>query len=224
MNNTYRLVVFDWEGTLGDTLGKVINVLKQESLQMGLGEIDEIDARKYIIMGLVVTLKKCFPSLSAEQFKALIEAVQISLAKRSRDVYLLPGAMDILNIMRDAGIDMAIATNKGYSSLQRDLQEAGLGAYFTTVRCAGQVPAKPCPQMLEEILDTCGVEPKDALMVGDSASDMEMAKALNVTAYGVNFYDTPALTEELIEAGAEQVFEDFQTLAQHLNLNAISSK
>ena len=64
----------------------------------------------------------------------------------------------------------------------------GLSDFFYTTRSASQAPAKPCPQMLEEIMDVCCVSPEQTLVVGDSVSDIEMAKQVNVIAIGVDFY------------------------------------
>ncbi|WP_133129459.1 HAD family hydrolase [Legionella yabuuchiae] len=218
MNSTYRLVVFDWEGTLGDTLGKVLNVLNKEAKRMNLGEVNEREARKYLMHGLVIAIKKIFPEISPVQSEQLFETIRESLAMRSMDVYLLPGAQDILNTMHNAGLDLAIATNRGQQSMHRDLQASGLEHYFTITRSAGQVPAKPCPQMLEEIMDVCGATAAETLMIGDSVSDIEMAKSLNVRALGVNFYNQPDVAEALLIAGAEKVFDDYKQLAEYLQL------
>lgn len=218
MDKPYRLIVFDWEGTLGDTFGKIINILTIETRRMQLGEFSESRAREYLMLGLIVTIRKIFPRLSAAQQQELLQAVQESLALRSMEVYLIPGAKNIVKKIQEAGIEMAIATNKGQHSLQRELQASGLDIYFTVTRSAGQVPAKPCPQMLEEIMDVCGVTASQTLMIGDSVSDVEMAVAVHADVIGVQFYHQPELAEELLAAGALKVFDDYQQLASYLNL------
>ncbi|WP_133126805.1 HAD family hydrolase [Legionella nagasakiensis] len=223
MSKPYRLVVFDWEGTLGDTLGKIINILTVETQRMSLGEFSESLARQHLMMGLIVTIKKIFPHLSSVKQQQLLQAVQASLASRSMDVYLNPGAKAIVKKIQEAGMDLAIATNKGQHSLLRDLQASGLDAYFTVTRSASQAPAKPCPQMLEEIMEACNVTPSQTLMVGDSVSDVVMARAVNVDAVGVQFYHQPELAEELFAAGALNVFDDYQQLASYLNLDRLTS-
>lgn len=216
MNRQYRLVVFDWEGTLGDTLGQILNTVAAEAKRLQFGELDERLARQYVALGLVQAVKKIFPHLSTHQHEQLLQAVHHSLLTDPADVFLIPGAAHIVQKIYDAGIDLAIATNKGHHSLQRALQAVGLSAFFTTTRSAGQTPAKPCPQMLEEIMDVCGATASETLMVGDSVTDIEMAKQINVDAVGVDFYQQQ--TAELRVAGALDVFDDYQQLAKYLKL------
>ena len=216
MSRPYHLVVFDWEGTLGDTLGQILNTVADVAKQMQFGVLDERLARKYVALGLVMAVKKLFPQLSTSQHEQLLQAVQHSLVTHPMDVCLIPGAKQIVQQIKQAGMDVAIATNKGQHSLQRALQATGFDGVFTSTRCAGQVPAKPCPQMLEEIMADCGVTPAQTLMVGDSVSDIEMAKEAGVDAMGVDFYHQEATN--LRNAGAIDVFDDYQQLARYLQL------
>ena len=180
MSKPYRLVVFDWEGTLG--------------------------------------VRKLFPHLSSSEHEQLLQESQQELVTTPMNTCLLPGAKAIVEQLYHAGVMLAIATNKGYHSLQRTLQATGLDVFITTVRTAGQVPAKPCPQMLEEILDECGVLASEALMVGDSLVDIEMANQLGVDAVGVDFYHQQQAAS-LLAAGAKSVIDDYRQLADLLQLS-----
>ena len=216
MNRPYHLVVFDWEGTLGDTLGQILNTVAREAKRLHLGEMNEGIARSAVPLGLVMAVKKTFPGLSIHQYEQLLEAVQRTLASEPMNDYLLPGAYDIIQQLHQAGIDLAIATNKSQSSLQRALQHLALSDFFTVTRSAGQSPAKPCPQMLEEIMDFCGVKASQTLMVGDSITDIEMALQINVDVVGVDFYNQQS--ESLRAAGAKVVFNDYQQLAHFVGI------
>ncbi|MFY7697351.1 MAG: HAD family hydrolase [Legionella sp.] len=218
MNKPYHLVVFDWEGTLGDTLGHVIHALNEQALHLNIGPADEKQARHYLVFGLLLTIKKMFPCLKESQQKELLQAVQESIASNSSDIYLFPGARDLVKRLHCQGFDMAIATNKGSHSLLRALQHTRLSSFFHVTRSAGQTPAKPCPQMLEEIMYICNVSASQTLMVGDTTADMDMAAALGVDAIGVNFYNQPENVQQLLAAGAKFVMDDFQQLADFLQL------
>ncbi|MGQ3892452.1 HAD family hydrolase [Legionella sp. CNM-4043-24] len=217
MTKQYDLVIFDWEGTLSDTLGQVLNCVAEEARRLGFGELDEEVARQSVELGLVHAIKKVFPALSLPQYDQLIEAVQHSLMSRHSDVYLIPGALAIVERLHKAGVTMAVATNKGSQSLQRAMHLTGLDKYIPYTRCAGQFPPKPSPDMVEDLLLELGVSAKSALMVGDSISDIEMANSIQMDAIGVNFYDKDP--SSLLSAGAVNVFDDYTLLADYLQLS-----
>lgn len=218
MKRQYDLVVFDWEGTLAeDTLGHAVSVIAQEAKLFHFGDIDKLLARQYITLGLTSAIKKIFPSLLMYQYEQFVAAVQDALAKSSVSVCLVAGAEETIRHIYDDGFKLAIATNKGNTALQRALQTSGLDAYFNVTRSASQVPAKPCPQMLEEIMDESGSTAKETLMIGDSVADIEMAVSIGVDAIGMDFYHVQR--DELLAAGAVQVFDHYQQVADYLNLS-----
>ncbi|CAM2859930.1 HAD family hydrolase [Legionella worsleiensis] len=216
MSNLYQLVVFDWEGTIADTLGLILHTVANEAQTLGFGTVDPYQARKYVDLGLLNALKKLFPHLSVEQQEQLVQAVQHAMIARPTEVCLFPGALAFIQKLIQAKIDVAIATNKGHHSLLRALQISGLDDYFKVTRSAGQAPPKPCPQMLKEIMDEFGVDASVTLMIGDSATDMEMATSINVAAVGVDFYHQQE--DALKKAGALAVFDDYKLLADYLKL------
>lgn len=214
MSNAYRLVVFDWEGTLGDTLGQFLNAIVVAAKQQQLGDVDLKLARRMIVLGPVVALRKLFPELSVHAQSDLLQTAQHIMLTHTDGVCLMQGALDLLIKLKQAGFFLAIATNKGQQSLARDLEAAGVSTLFDVTRSASQAPMKPCPQMLEEIMAVLGVSPTETVMIGDSVSDMEMASQVNVSAIGVDFYHQNE--SSLRAAGAYKVFDNFQQLAEAL--------
>ena len=216
MSRPYSLVVFDWEGTLGDTLGQILQTVALVAKRMGFGDLDEDLARKSVVLGLVLAVKKLFPDLSMHQHEQLLAEVQHALLTHSANSCLIPGAKNFLEDLKQTGLTLAIATNKGQHSLQRALLSAGIDDLFAVTRSAGQVPAKPCPQMIEEIMAICGATPSQTLMIGDSVSDVEMALQAGVDVIGVDFYHQQKAS--LLAAGAMHVFDDYKQVARFLSL------
>lgn len=216
MTKSYKLIVFDWEGTIADTLGLILHTVAREAKRLGFGEINAESARKYVYLGLDNALKKLFPHLTLQQYESLIDSVQNSTLLRSTEVCLIPRVRDCIEHLHKNSLNLAIATNRGHQSLQRALNASGLAEYFKVTRCAGQVPAKPCPQMLEEIIEIFGETPQTTLMIGDSPTDIEMAHNINVDAIGVDFYHQG--TEALKDAGALAVFDDYDQVLKFLHL------
>ncbi len=216
MERSYDLIVFDWEGTLGDPLGYLLNAIDEQASFWGLDVFDRAQIRRYIPEGLELALKKVFPNLSASQHVQLFENIQNISQMHTKEQCLFEGAEALVASIQKAGIETAIATNKGSQSLQKALQSTGMDKFFSVTRSAGQVPAKPCPQMLEEIMAVFSAVPSRTLMIGDSVSDVEMAQALNVKCLGIDFYGHQK--DALKEAGAFEVFENYPQINQFLRL------
>lgn len=219
MTKPYQLVVFDWEGTLGeDSLSAIISVLSTVAERLHLGSFDLLLARQVITHGLATAIKKLFPLTSMHQREELLRDTQKGMILEASDVRLMPGALNIVRWLYDEGVFLAIATNKGHQGLMRALKFSGLNEFFQVTRSASQVPAKPCPQMLEEIIDVFGVTREQTVMIGDTPTDMSMATSINVDAIGMDFFHSEAV--DLYDAGALHVFNDYQQL-QDLLRNGI---
>ena len=213
----YRLFIFDWEGTLGqDTIGQALNAIVQAAFDMHLGVVDMSSARMHIASGLTHAITTLFPSLLLYQREKLLHSVHTALAVKSADDYLMPGARQCIMQLFNAGAYLAIATNKGQASLQRVLHASGLDVYFSAFRSASQVPAKPCPQMLHELMDVFSVNVHESVMIGDSVVDMEMASSIGMDVIGMDFYHI--MDVELRNAGAGHVFDSYELLLNHLGI------
>ena len=216
MRRSFDLVVFDWEGTLGDPLGHIFEAMHAQAQAMGLGSYDEQEARLHVVRGLEYVTKKLFPSLSLTQSERCLQGVQQAMASLSQSSVLFPGAKRLLSSLKEANIELAIATNKGQHALVRSLQQTGLLDYFVVTRSAGQTLAKPAPQMLEEIMLVCGVPAVKTLMIGDSVIDIEMASLADVVSIGIDFYYQQA--DDLKAAGAAFVCHDYEAVGRYLEL------
>ena len=82
---------------------------------------------------------------------------------------------------------MAVATGKARRGLSRAWQQTNTGHYFTTSRCADDAESKPSPDMLLQILDELDIQASDAVMIGDTTYDMQMAKTIGMDRIGVSY-------------------------------------
>ena len=218
MLQRYQLVVFDWEGTIAESgLGYMIIALAKAAERLHLPNFDLSTARLTIRYGLATAVKQLFPTISSHQQEDLCVEVQTELFAVSAKVALISGVAELIQWLHQSGMQLAIATNKSAQGLARVLRISGLEPYIHITRSASEVPAKPCPQMLEEIITACGVSAQQTLMVGDSSSDMEMARALDVYAIGMDFFQ---MEEPMLRAaGANDVMHDYQQLLQYIKDN-----
>lgn len=105
---------------------------------------------------------------------------------------LYPDVKETLQALSNKGYHLAIATMLSQPGLAQESDHHGIAGFFTTTRAAGQCNSKPSPDMLNEIIDFCGVEASQTLMVGDTSSDYQMAKNAGVKIALVNAGDLTA--------------------------------
>ncbi|MFQ5644926.1 MAG: HAD-IA family hydrolase, partial [Thiogranum sp.] len=100
---------------------------------------------------------------------------------------LFPGASETLHLLKESGLLLAVATGKGRAGLDKVLSGTGLQEIFSATRCSDETQSKPHPQMLMEILDELGTEPRQALMIGDTEYDLLMALNAGVSPVAVSY-------------------------------------
>ncbi|MCW5589975.1 MAG: HAD-IIIA family hydrolase [Legionellales bacterium] len=127
---------------------------------------------------------------------------------------LFPHAEKILRNLHQAGYLLAVATGKTRVGLDLALRATELQALFTITRCADESLPKPYPQMIEEILVFCDVEPQGAVMIGDSIYDMQMAVNANIV--GIGMMTDRHSEQALLEAGATFCCNDLMALESYL--------
>lgn len=187
MRHQAELIVFDWDGTLVDSVSHIVACMQGAARDAGLPEPDEAAARDVIGLGLDDALSQLFPGEpDPEALALMIRAYRERyFAADESAVAPFEGVGALLEQLRHAGLRLAVATGKSHAGLQHAFARTGLGDFFETVRCADGRLAKPHPAMLEEILAETRVAAGAALMVGDSVHDLGMAQAAAVAGIGV---------------------------------------
>jgi phosphoglycolate phosphatase len=183
----FRLVVFDWDGTLMNSIGTIV-----DCTLAAIADVPEVVAppaatiRGAIGLGLVQTMERFFP----ESDPALFERVAAAYRQRWRGEYkdcveLLPGAEAAVRAVVEAGFLAGVATAKGRLGLERELDKTGLRPLFHATRTVDEAPSKPHPGMLLQLCEELGVPAAETLMVGDTAWDLEMAANAGCAGLGV---------------------------------------
>jgi len=216
----YKLVVFDWEGTIADPLGALVDYLWQEANHQGWAAFSQSQVRHHLLSGVPEAVKQLFPGFSEQLWHATIERAERMVSQKRDQVFLFAGINSLLQQLQIANITCAIATNKGQHSFEKALNNSQLGPYFSLYRCAGQLHPKPHPAMLQEILDVCQLKPQDAVMIGDSHADIEMARCLNVDAIAVDWYSSGWHPDKI---GAKATVRTIEQLSALLGMHVSSS-
>ena len=183
----YDLVVFDWDGTLMDSTRLIASCLQEACRDVGAPVPSESDALFVIGLNLADTLRRVAPGLDADGQRQLAERYRHHFLAREHEAPLYAGVRDMLQELHASGKRLAVATGKARRGLERALDSTGLRAWFEATRCADEGFAKPHPDMLLMLLDITGVEPRRALMVGDTTHDLELAANAGVDAIAVSY-------------------------------------
>ncbi|HEY7841801.1 MAG TPA: HAD-IA family hydrolase [Gammaproteobacteria bacterium] len=220
MNATSRrsfdLLVFDWDGTLSDSLVFIVEAVQAAIADTGLAPRDADRIRGLVGLGLEEFARRLYPGLDEAGVAALADAYRQRWRQiPPASVPLLPGAADLLAELHALDYSIAIATGKGRRGLDEALRHSGVGQYIHASRCADETASKPHPQMLLELMQLFDAMPARTLMVGDSEHDMMMARNAGTAAAALSVGDRdPA---PLLESGPLACFTGLVELRRWLS-------
>ena len=194
----YRLLVFDWDGTLADSEQRIVAAARSAIDTLDLPHRSHEQVRGTIGLALSEACQMLFPAMPKSQENRFVACYrEYYLRSTATPVPLFAGVEATLRGLAAQRYQLAVATGKGRRGLDRDMANHGLEALFSTTRCADDAPSKPHPQMLEDIMEELDATPEQTLMIGDTAYDMEMARNAGVATVAVScgMHDSQRLLE-----------------------------
>ena len=188
----YKLVIFDLDGTLVDTiadLGAAVNValraknFPEHTLEAYRGMVGN---------GVRMLVKRAMPEALREDEALLDELLALFLDyyiqhidERSRPY---PGVPELLAELHAAGVQLGVASNKFQAGAAKLIGRMFPGIPFAAVLGGRSgVPLKPDPAVVDEIRERAGVSRGETVMVGDSGTDMGTAERAGVAAIAVSW-------------------------------------
>jgi phosphoglycolate phosphatase len=182
----YRLLVFDWDGTIIDSAATIAESIREASRELGLGIPSMERARHVIGLGLHDALTAAVPELSAARYPEFVASYRKHFLARNDSMQLFAGMRQLLENLKGQHV-LAIATGKSRRGLDHDLEFHRLKPLFVASRCADETSPKPDPAMLLELMDELDAAKEATLMIGDTSHDLEMARAAGVDALAVTY-------------------------------------
>lgn len=218
MSTRYRLLVFDWDGTLIDSAAAIVACIQAACRDLGLPVPDDARASHVIGLGLRDALSYAIPGLPEEQYGRVTEHYRRHFLARDPQIPLFSGTESMLAGLRDRGHTLAVATGKSRAGLMRAMESTGLGKFFAASRCADQCAPKPAPDMLHELIDELDASASETLMIGDTVHDLKMAANAGVDALAVSYGAHPR--SELVALGPLACVDNVDELTRWLARNA----
>ena len=170
-----------------DSVPKIVATLQSAARQLRVPEPDYHSAKNIIGLSLDTAVETLFPDY-AHSHDALVEGYKHHyLSVDTTPTPLFEGVEETLHALKAKGYTLAVATGKSRKGLDRLLAETGLHRFFDFTRTACDAESKPHPQMLTQILQHFSMDADDAVMIGDTQIDMQLAANAQMDAVGVTF-------------------------------------
>lgn len=186
MKHRFDLIIFDWDGTLVDSVDWIVQCIQAAALACGYAPPPSSAVKDIIGLSIENALITLFPDVALQDRQRIAaDYAQRFFSKPIGPDDLFPGVEDMLRQLRRQGYRLAVATGKKSRGLSQAITGTGVGDLFCTTRCADQTASKPNPLMIDEIVAELGVSKNRTLMVGDSSHDMQMALNAEVASVAV---------------------------------------
>lgn len=192
------LIIFDWDGTLMDSIGLIVGSMHVAGKAHGFNTTDQ--AIKDIIgLSLMNGIDILYPEATTVQKLAIQQSYADYYIPNSHRTPFFNHIEDMLKNLLQQGCMLAVATGKKRRGLERVLEASNSHDYFVMTRCADEAASKPDPQMLTDILNHTRQPVSNAIFIGDSIYDIQMANKLGMTSIAVNYG-----TASSVELAAQQ--------------------
>lgn len=197
------LIIFDWDGTLMDSIGLIVESMHIAGEAHGFRTTDQA-VKDIIGLSLMHGIEILYPQASNTQKLAIQQSYAEYYIPNSHRTPFFTPIENMLLTLKQQDKQLAVATGKKRKGLDRVLEASASHHYFTITRCADESGSKPDPQMLRDILDYTNQPISQAVFIGDSIYDIQMANHLGMTSIAVN-YGTASSSELAAEQPTYQV-------------------
>lgn len=191
----FNAVLLDLDGTLLDTIPDLTDATNAMRHDLGLPALSQDTVTKYVGKGsenLVIRALSDNPSGTVPDAEQTAHALALFFdhyrALNGKRTQLYPGVMEGLRAFRNAGLKMAVVTNKPEAFTHILLIKTGLAHLFDAVVCGDTCERKkPDPMPFLHACDLLDVQPADALAIGDSINDAQAARTAGITVLAVPY-------------------------------------
>jgi phosphoglycolate phosphatase len=208
-----KLIIFDFDGTLVDSRSLILESHRIVFSKFQLPAPPPADSLALVGKSLDVLLTQL--AGPAAPILEMVKAYDLLLPQLRADSAFaekpFDGVGDLLSELSTASDTvLGVATGHRTDTIAPALEELRWTGFFKTIQAADTAPSKPHPAMLLQALAATGVTPENAVFIGDTTFDMEMAQAAQLRSIGVGWgYHQ---TEQLLAAGAHRVVQSVDQL------------
>lgn len=170
-----------------DSGARIVSAMQTAALRANLPVPTEAAVKDIIGISLLPAMQILFGKLPAEEQQLLFEYYKQEYVENDKTpTPMFEGAFSLLENLSGQGRLLAVATGKARRGLNRVWQQTSTGHFFHASRCGDEAESKPSSDMLSQLLDELRVSAEEAVMIGDTVYDMQMAEQLGMDRIAVS--------------------------------------
>lgn len=216
--NKYKMVIFDMDGTILDTLEDLKNCINYALEICGYPTRTTNEVRMFVGNGLQKLVERAVPEGTTQEEKEdVFEKLKSYYKEHCTDnTKAYEGILDLLLSLRRDGYMTAVVSNKADFAVQELVRDYFDGLFDYAVGEREDVRKKPAPDAVNAILSKCGLNPDEAIYIGDSDVDIETAKNAHMDCISVlwGFRDHTFLEQHGASVYAEKPEDILSLLAE----------
>jgi len=204
IGTSIKAFLFDLDGTLVNSQDQIYQAVAEARAYLNVAPPTKDFVRSKI--GLAATELFDDLDLDESELRKVVSVFRSRLAEiklQPSDLFL--GVLETLDALKVMGASLAIATNKPSKLASLSLSQTGIVDYFDFIAGGDSSQPKPNPDVILKCLEFLRSVPKESIMIGDRAEDMQAAK--NAGVFGVGLAQGPHSEEFLREKGADITYQ-----------------
>ena len=213
-----RLIIFDFDGTLGDTRRNIVKTMQMSIAELHLPDRSEEECAATIGLPLTGCFRTLFPDIQDELIPQCAETYRRLFSENLKTIQpqAFPGIVETLSILHQKGFVLTIASSRSRNSLTELTRNMGIADYISYLLGADDVKeAKPKPEPVLKTLADMHYDADETLIVGDMAVDIQMGSNAGAMTCGVTWGN--GTKEELENAGATFIINRIEDLIEIVN-------
>ena len=208
-----RLIIFDFDGTLGDTRRNIVTTMQMTIEELHLPNRSEEECAATIGLPLAGCFRTLFPDIQEELIPRCAETYRRFFNENLKTIHpeAFPGVVETLAILHQKGFKLTIASSRSRNSLTELTRKTGIADYISYILGADDVKeAKPKPEPVLKTLADMHFDAGEALVVGDMAVDILMGAHAGARTCGVTWGN--GTKDELEKVGANFIIDKMEDI------------
>ena len=215
-----RLIIFDFDGTLGDTRRNIVTTMQMTIAELGLPSRSNAECVSTIGLPLYGCFEALYPNTDKEIIQQCTDTYRRIFQENLQTIkpQTFPKVIETLTKLKEQGLALAIASSRSHASLVELTQDLGISHIISCLIGADDVKkAKPNPEPVLNILAALGYQARETLVVGDMNIDILMGVNAGTKTCGVTYGN--GTKRELEEARADFIINSIDELTGIIEKN-----